>query len=314
MKGLDNNLNKEIRLSLDELNPYICKAGIQNHIPWKSKYRKIYEHQFIFCCSGKANAIIEDRKYEMTPGTLLLIRPGIPHYFWKDEESPGEQYWVHFDFVYRKDKNSLDELIESNSIISSEEVLPQPDLIIEETIFENGFTFPEFLKIEHFDQAKELFQKIISCYELHEKMWQLECKIYLLQIFNIIINQQNTTGISNMENTEQEIIRTVTQYLYKNSFRKFYLNELCNVVGLSEDYIGRIFKKQVGMTIIQFVSQLRLQKAKYLLSETDLTIENISEIVGYSDVFYFSKVMKKEEGISPLNWRKKMTKGVAPPK
>jgi AraC-like DNA-binding protein len=299
-------MSKVMEISFDELSPYICKAGKQNSVPWKNRFRKIYDHEFIYCSSGKAHVLIENREYQMNPGSLILIKPNVPHSFWKDEEAPGEQYWVHFDYVYRKDVYSLDKFITENNTILFEEMLPLTEFIREDIVFENGFSFPEFIEINQSKLMEDLFEKLIFCFEQHKTLWQMECKVYLLQIFNCILHQMNVESTNNTAKSDNHIVKIITQYIFKNYFRKIYLSEISNMVRLSEDYIGRVFKKYTGMTIIAFISHLRLEKAKDLLSKTDLTIENISEMVGYNDVFYFSKVMKKSEGLSPREWRKAM--------
>ncbi|MFE5321576.1 helix-turn-helix domain-containing protein [Paenibacillus sp. NPDC056579] len=64
-------------------------------------------------------------------------------------------------------------------------------------------------------------------------------------------------------------------------------------------YIGQIFSKYAGLTIRNYIQQLRIQSAKYLLLESLPDIRNIAEQVGYDDPLYFSKIFKKFEGISP---------------
>jgi AraC-like DNA-binding protein len=297
-------LNKEIEISIDEISPYISKAGRQNSVPWKNRYRKIYDHEFIYCCSGRAHIIIEDREYTLTPGSLILIKPDLPHSFWKDEKEPSEQYWVHFDYIYRKDVYDMDRFATENNTMLFEKFLPSSEFIRESIIFENEFSFPEFINIKQTKLMEELFEKLTFCFEQRNTLWQLECKIFLLQIFNCILQQLNVDSSFYIAKSDNHITKIIIQYICKNYFRKISLNTISNLVNLSEDYTGRIFKKQTDMSIIEFIRYVRLQKAKHLLIKTDLTVENISEMVGFSDAYYFSKVMKKVEGLSPREWRK----------
>ena len=66
----------------------------------------------------------------------------------------------------------------------------------------------------------------------------------------------------------------------------------------------RIFKEATGMSPNNYLLEMRIQRASKLLTETDTAIYNISEQVGISDWFYFSKAFKKKFGVSPLNYRK----------
>ena len=66
-----------------------------------------------------------------------------------------------------------------------------------------------------------------------------------------------------------------------------------------------IFKNETGMTVNDYTNLYRLEKAKELLIDARLKLYDISSAVGYSDQNYFSKVFKKYEGITPIEYRKK---------
>lgn len=295
---------KRRSLSFDELSPYICKAGKQNQVPWKNRYRRIYDHEFIYCCGGRAHVVINGREYEMNPGSLILIKPDVPHSFWKDKKIPGEQYWVHFDFVYRKDVYDMDKFMNSNNGMLFNDTLPLSEFIREDIVFENGFSFPDYIEVENPEEMELKFKKLVKCFEEHGTLWQLECKVYLLQILNSILHQLSGdhTYISDKDNNT--VSREVLRYIYRNYFRKISIKEVSTLVGLSEDYVGKVFKKQTGMTITQFLTHIRLQKAKDLLVQTDLNLQNIAEMVGYGDAFYLSKAIKKDTSMPPSLFRK----------
>lgn len=291
-------------LNLDEISPYICKAGRQNQVPWKNRYRRIYDNEFIFCSSGIAHVVIKDKEYIMNPGTLILIKPDVPHSFWKNPKAPGEQFWVHFDFTYRKDVYDMDNFMNANNSILFNERLPLAEFIREDTVFENGFTFPEFIEIENFEEMDLLFRKLVTCFEGHSILWQLDCKVTLLQILSLILLQLNNEKSYFSDTCENTVANTILRYIYRNYFRKISIKELSTIVRLSEDYVGKIFKKQTGCTISKALTQVRIQKAKELLLQTDLSLKNIAEMVGFSDAFYLSKSIKSELKQSPSQIRK----------
>jgi two-component system response regulator YesN len=74
---------------------------------------------------------------------------------------------------------------------------------------------------------------------------------------------------------------------------------------LSPTYICKIFKDQTGTTINKYIGEYRLNKAKDFLKDKEATINDIAAKVGYGDGNYFTKIFKKETGLTPSDYRKK---------
>jgi YesN/AraC family two-component response regulator len=96
-----------------------------------------------------------------------------------------------------------------------------------------------------------------------------------------------------------------------NDIRDHYTEDI-QLTTLASKYtvsIARLsteIKKKIGMTFSDYVTQLRIQRAKELLSDESMSIGEIAEIVGYNDYFYFIKVFKRVQGISPSKYRKSL--------
>ena len=73
---------------------------------------------------------------------------------------------------------------------------------------------------------------------------------------------------------------------------------------LSPPYLSTIFKKDTGMTFLEYLSKVRMDMAKKLLKETNDTVADICGKVGYSDVRYFTKTFTKYAGLKPKEYRK----------
>ena len=70
-------------------------------------------------------------------------------------------------------------------------------------------------------------------------------------------------------------------------------------------YLGRLFKKETGMCIGDYINLRRLEIAKELLASTDDKIISISSSVGFNNVTYFNRLFKKQTGLTPLQYRSK---------
>ncbi len=108
------------------------------------------------------------------------------------------------------------------------------------------------------------------------------------------------------ENREKEFNRPIYEtikYLHENYHKKITLEKLSDVACLSNSYLSKLFKEELDKTIFEYLTELRIGKAKRELIYSNSNLQNVAELVGYDDASYFSKVFKKEEGISPSEFR-----------
>lgn len=98
-------------------------------------------------------------------------------------------------------------------------------------------------------------------------------------------------------------LEAALKYIENNYNQKLTLDSVAEYVHLHPQYFSKYFKKEIGFTFTDYVSKLRIEKAKRLLSNTDKTITQISLEIGYIDPAYFSKVFAKFENKSPYKYR-----------
>ena len=110
-------------------------------------------------------------------------------------------------------------------------------------------------------------------------------------------------------NTKQEIdksdeLKYVIQYIKQNIGRNITISSLADMSGYSPSHFRRIFKEYMGISPKRYIANLRIENANRLIKDTDLTLSEIAELVGFTDYFQFATFYKKECGISPGKNRK----------
>ena len=98
-------------------------------------------------------------------------------------------------------------------------------------------------------------------------------------------------------------VRKAAEYLRRNYSQKVSLDDLADHVGMSSAHLSRLFKKETGMTVTDYLSNLRCIEASRLLRESGHAIQEIAAYVGYLDNNYFVKVFKKQFGMTPSEYR-----------
>lgn len=105
------------------------------------------------------------------------------------------------------------------------------------------------------------------------------------------------------ERTEDPLIANVKAYIYEHISQEILRDEIADYVSLSPAYLSTFFKRETGGTISDFIKKERMQFAKKLLRQTNLTVSTIAQNVGYDSLAYFSSVFRSVVGCTPREYR-----------
>lgn len=176
-----------------------------------------------------------------------------------------------------------------------------PELV---AILMSGFSDREYLKAAIKLKAVSYVDKPIQISELNEAL-----KVAVDEVNNKRSIAKSTTPASADEAVEKVASDNVTIKLIKEYISENYSNSSLSVrdigehVQLSVSYVCTYFKNETGVTLNQYLTEFRMEKAKELLSDPRNKVSEISEKVGYNDGNYFSKSFRKFTGISPTEYR-----------
>ena len=101
----------------------------------------------------------------------------------------------------------------------------------------------------------------------------------------------------------QNVVFKATAYIKANLADKITLDKVAEKVYLSKSYFCRIIKEELNCTFTEYVNRLRIDRSKYLLRNTDVSIAEIASAVGFGDQSYFTRIFKRQTGISPGKYR-----------
>lgn len=117
-----------------------------------------------------------------------------------------------------------------------------------------------------------------------------------------------TSYLNKYDDSNPVIIEKIQNYIKENFKEDISRKKIANFVSLNPSYLSRLFKKEMGLTLTEYITELRLKEAKKLLIETEKTITIIAEEVGYKNYSYFSKIFKEEFGVTPWEYKKNYQK------
>ena len=106
-----------------------------------------------------------------------------------------------------------------------------------------------------------------------------------------------------IESRSGELIHNVCEFLKQNYAEELTLNDLARHFYVSPPYLSRRFRKKTGITFVEYLEDIRMDKAKEYLTNSEVQIADVSEQVGYLDPAYFAKVFKRKYRMSPSEYR-----------
>lgn len=242
---------------------------------WEIPPRTISDHELMLVISGKGTVCINDKKITARKGMLFHFSPGIVHSLTTDLDDMMSFYAVHFDiFSFLKDR------------------LPSiAPFQVDVVSVPSGY-----------HTLKNLFKSINTYSKNKPYGYELACSSLLGQlIFETVRNTKNSEVNYGAQKKAEEVI----SYINDNIEKKLTLCDIADNFSLNSSYLSTLFKEATGYNVTEFINNLKIDKAKEFIIEGRYKIKEISSLLGYDDPYYFSRVFKSIEGISPSGYYKR---------
>ena len=123
-------------------------------------------------------------------------------------------------------------------------------------------------------------------------------------IDNLKISMYQENVSQEPEEQDERIINSITRFMQEHLAEEMSLSVLAEEFHMNPQYISQLFKNEIGVGFLAYLTSIRMEKAKKLLLSTSLSIGEVAEQSGYGDYRVFTKVFKKSEGITPSQYRR----------
>lgn len=237
------------------------------------------DYQLLYIASGKAHFYFDGKDEIVSAGHMVLYRPKEVQkyvYYGKDHT---EVYWVHF--TGRNIKHMLRKYGISDST----------------RVFYSG------VSIDYQNLFRQMIHELQMCKEDYPELLTLLLnQLFILIHRQLTLNSMRKTG-STFQKDEVDLAVT---YFNENYNRNISIEKYAASRHMSTCWFIRSFRQFTGMTPMQYILSIRISNAQGLLEATEYNINEISTIVGYDNPLYFSRIFKKQRGLSPSEYRKRI--------
>ncbi|PZE22302.1 AraC family transcriptional regulator [Paenibacillus xerothermodurans] len=272
------------------------------HVP------SLHGHDFIelvYVVRGQAEHMFEGSCYDMRAGDVFIINPGEVHTY---RIKPGKQLEI-INCLFMSDLIRGSWLLELGISQSMDYFYVHPFL-------DHRERFHNRLNLNGQDAARTLFLLETMMNEFDSRLSGCETLIRLQLVELLILlsrSYQQAEGhcgkAAVRSDSRQLLVRRICGYLERYYDKKVSIAAICEMFNISARQLNRIFKEVLGMTVVDMVHQIRIERAKHLLRETEDKVITIAGRVGYEDPAFFSRLFHRQVGCSPGKFRESSADG-----
>ncbi len=239
---------------------------------WRPKGR--IDWHLIYITAGEGHFQLDGKEVIVPAGNMILYQPKQEQrYYFLGKD--GSQYWfVHFS---------------GNQVRN---ILKHYNIPLEGNILHTGISY----------EYEDIFRKMRDELVDHPLQYE-EMLTYLFRELLITISRKMNEKILKISGFAQSEILHAKEYFREHYNKQINIEQYAASRNMSTSWFNKCFRGVVGISPTKFILNARMRNAQILLETTDDTVTEISHIVGYDNPMYFSRVFKKEKGLSPMMYR-----------
>lgn len=234
--------------------------------------RNFGDNVLILVLEGTLFIQTNGRKFEVGENQFIFLRAGEEHFGTKESKGKLSYLWVHF----------TDEL----------------KVLQEHKIVSTSLTFPEYGTFKNDSRLQLLFRQLMD-FSIETKHQNSQILNYALTVFMMDFCSQLN---DNSENVKiHPLVNDICNWIKLNFQKPFTLEDLAGNFKLSPSYLSNLFKKNLNISISEYTNNLRIEFSKILLE--NFSVKETAYSCGFEDEKYFMKVFKKQEGVTPTQFK-----------
>ena len=242
-------------------------SGITYPDPAYSIYRKCSDLYVIeYVVEGAGTIICDGQSYHIKKGDAYILPAGSQHRYYSEKNNPWLKKWINFSGTLCKELINV--------------YLPSGKIHFPNTFMEDLFD-------EFFDYCTQ------------------NRTVDSINKFGAIVFHRMLQRLSeNSDKTPLNQAEKVKSYIDSNIYDKLNAQQVAQKFGFSVSQLGRLFKRQYGVTVYSYILDRKLDTAKRLIKNSSVTIGEIANILNFADEHYFCNIFNKKFGMTPNRYRK----------
>lgn len=253
-----------------------------------------YDYRLIYVVGGKGAMEIDGRRYEAYPGCLFLWHPGVAYSYLPEPAHPFSLYGINFDFTHNYS-------FLSNPVSPDKKEVFKVESIIERVCFSDFEGFNRIVRLENQFLLEDKLKEMTHEYMTRKNFYTLRIRglflSFMSEVARSLALRQGGEGTSNGS------IDAVLEFIHLHYSKPLSNDLLGKAFSFHPGYLNRLIKRHTGMSLHQYLLGYRLSVALGLLQTTGLSVTEIAQSCGFTDINYFSRSFKKHTGKRPGDFK-----------
>ena len=243
-----------------------------------------------FISSGKGIFILNDNKLSVTGGDLLISIPHEKHEIISDSFEPLHYYFLSFSF---KEDSDFYEILYNDEFLK---LLPNKR-ILHEDIFDTSRLFNKMMR---FFEGESKYSKM---------KFALNLKSSILDMYEEFMGVEEKNKNDSYElNNEKNIYHKIVRYIDENLLTIDNLSDIATALNHNYSYLSRIFKNVFGQSLNEYFVSRKIDYAKKIIKEENMSLTEVAAYLNYSSVYVFSRAFKNYTGMNPQTYKNSLKK------
>lgn len=266
--ALDFSGENDIRSKVRLLNAGSAKYGGDWHsIPHTHKYAELF-----YIVGGDGQFRIEDEIHSVKAGHMVMVNPNVLHTEVSYEAHPLEYIVLGIDGL-------------------------------ELSTFHDQTARYQIFDCQQGGDILTCLRHILQETHLAQPGYEAICQAYM-EILILRLMRSASLSLTAGTPAASHQCATVRHYIDTHYKEPLTLDDLAREAHVNKFYLSHVFKEEYGMSPISYLLSRRIEEGRYLLRETNMSLSQISQILGFSSASYFSQSFRRSEGMSPIDYRK----------
>lgn len=222
-----------------------------------------------FVSGGRGHVLIDGQAFSPKAGDTYFLPAGTDHHYWSDKTTPWEKHWVNIKGDY---------VLQLAALHGVDKTYHYPGLDTSDLLLK----IQQYAILEDWEYAAE------------------RCTALLCELFYRMSSHLYAPKRKDLSPVERMLL-----YIHQNETSIIRMEQLAAVAGKSTSQAERLFRQEMGIPPYRYALARKIELAQQLLTETALSVKDISSYLSFEDEFYFSGLFRQKTGFSPTEFRKR---------
>lgn len=305
------NADVWIRMTI-EPSPEVQLLGLTLEGPeWRLPTRVIPEWEWVIVERGRVQFHVEETVHTLLPGDALLLEPFVRHGIIGMGEEGCRFYYIHFQPVgipERTTPSKETERLESIRMSLRSQLAENPFYMLPKLRMTDIAIPMRFSLGQQADAVFMLFERALAERNHYGVDSQLLICLLSAQILTLGARAASA-GAGHALSEAGAMDRTLQDALarmHTEPGSALSIRALADELGVSQQYLTRLFSDRLGMPPLQYINRLRLEQAKSMMRRTRMNIQEIAWSCGFANPYYFARLFRRVEGETPSHYRNRL--------